>query len=130
MRGASGATILHSIRGIGPQSVLALLTELGRIGPKQIAALLGVAPLNRDSGTLRGHRSTYGGRRALRSTLYMAALTAARTNPDIRAFYLRLVNAGTPKRLALVACLRKLLLTANALLREHRIWQPTMEQAA
>jgi transposase len=127
------AAILRSIRGIGPQCVVAILTELpelGRLRPKQIAALVGVAPLNRDSGTLRGHRSTYGGRRALRSTLYMAALAAARSNPDIKVFYHRLVNAGKPKRVALVACLRKLLLLAGALLREQRRWQPLRELVA
>lgn len=127
------AEILRSIKGIGPQCVLAILTELpelGRLGRKPIAALVGVAPLNRDSGTLRGHRSTFGGRRALRATLYMGALAATRSNPDIRAFYHRLLVAGKLKRVAIVACLRKLILIANALLRDRRTWQPVIGRAA
>jgi transposase len=126
------AAILRSIPGIGPQSVLALLTELpelGRLGRKQLAALVGVAPLNRDSGTLRGHRSVYGGHRALRSTLYIAALAATRANPDIHAYYHHLLAAGKPKKVAFIACLRKLLIVANALLRDHRHWRQDLALA-
>lgn len=127
------AAILRSIPGIGAQSVIALLTELpelGRLNGKQLAALVGVAPLNRDSGTLRGHRSVYGGRRALRSTLYMAAITATRANPDIRAYYQHLLAAGKPHKVAFIACLRKLLILANTLLREHRPWRQDLARAA
>jgi transposase len=127
------AEILRSIPGIGPQSVLALLTELpelGRIGRKQLAALAGVAPLNRDSGTLRGHRSVYGGRRAMRSTLYMAAVTATRAHPDIHIYYQHLLAAGKPHKVAFIACLRKLLILANTLIREHRPWRQELPLAA
>lgn len=127
------AAILRSIPGIGPQSVLALLTELpelGHLGRKQLAALAGVAPLNRDSGTLRGHRSVYGGRRALRATLYMAAIAATRANPDIRAYYQHLLAVGKPHKVAFIACLRKLLIVANTLLRELRPWRQDLALAA
>lgn len=127
------AAILRSVRGIGEQSVrgfLIELPELGTIAPKKLAALVGVAPLNRDSGTLRGHRSVYGGRRQLRATLYMATLAAVRSNPEIRAFYQRLVSAGKPKRLALIASERKLIVLANALIRDGRAWTESRPIAA
>jgi transposase len=93
--------------------------ELGTLTHKRVAALVGVAPLNRDSGTLRGHRSVWGGRAEVRSALYMGALVAARRNPVVKEFYERLLAAGKPKKVALVACMRKLLSILNAVLK-HR----------
>jgi len=118
--------ILRSVPGIGAQSAATLLTELPELGSlphKQLAALVGVAPLNRDSGNFRGRRTTWGGRRTVRSALYMPTLAAIRCNPEIRTFYRRLVNDGRPKQLAVVACLHKLLTHLNALTRQNRHWQ-------
>jgi transposase len=115
------------VPGVGPvlaATVLAELPELGPLGRQQIAALVGVAPLNRDSGARRGKRAVWGGRAAVRATLYMAALVATRHNPAIRAFYARLLAAGKPRKVALVACMRKLLTILNALLRQQTPWQP------
>ena len=120
--------LLESVPGIGPATarpLLAELPELGTLGRKQIAALVGVAPLNRDSGTMRGRRRTWGGRASVRTALYMAALVAARHNPVIAAFYQRLRAAGKPAKVALVACMHKLLLILNAILRDRRPWQHT-----
>ncbi len=120
--------LLESVPGIGPataRTLLAELPELGTLGRKQIAALVGVAPLNRDSGTMRGRRRTWGGRASVRTALYMAALVAARHNPVIAAFYQRLRAAGKPAKVALVACMHKLLLILNAILRDRRPWQHT-----
>ncbi len=117
--------LLKSVPGIGPvtaRTLLASLPELGRLGRREIAALVGVAPLNRDSGTLRGHRMIAGGRSAVRTTVYMATLAASRFNPPIRAFYRRLRDAGKPAKVALVACMRKLLTILNAILRDQRPW--------
>ena len=119
--------LLQSVPGIGPVSsvtLLAQLPELGRLNRKEIAALVGVAPLNRDSGTLRGRRAVWGGRSHVRATLYMATLVATRHNSVIRAFYTRLLAAGKPKKVALVACMRKLLISLNAMLHENAPWQP------
>ena len=119
--------LLQSVPGIGPVSsvtLLAQLPELGRLNRKEIAALVGVAPLNRDSGTLRGRRRVWGGRAPVRATLYMAALAATRHNPAVRAFYLRLLAAGKPKKLALVACMRRLLTAMNAITRDQTAWNP------
>jgi transposase len=119
--------LLRSVPGVGPvlaATVLAELPELGTLGRQQIAALVGVAPLNRDSGARRGKRAVWGGRAAVRATLYMAALVATRHNPAIRAFYARLLAAGKPRKVALVACMRKLLTILNALLRQQTPWQP------
>ena len=119
--------LLQSVPGIGPVSsvtFLAQLPELGRLNRKEIAALVGVAPLNRDSGTLRGRRTIWGGRAHVRATLYMATLTATRHNPVIRSFYTRLLAAGKPKKVALVACMRRLLTVLNAISRDRAIWQP------
>ena len=91
------------------RTLLADLPELGSLNRKQIAALVGVAPLARDSGTLRGSRSVWGGRAPVRAVLYMGALVATRRNPVIKAFYLRLLAAGKPKKVALTACMRTLL---------------------
>lgn len=121
------AHVLQSVPGVGPVLTLTLLAELpelGHLSHKQIAALVGVAPFNRDSGTLRGRRTVWGGRRRVRQALYMATLTATRHNPRLRAFYQRLCAVGKPKKLALVACMRKLLTILNAMLRHQRAWQP------
>ena len=117
--------ILRSVPGVGKILALTLITELpelGRLNRKQIAALVGVAPLNRDSGTFRGARRIWGGRAAVRTALYMAALSAAHHNPPILACYRRLVSRGKPKKVALTACMRKLLVTLNVMIRDHRPW--------
>lgn len=119
--------LLRSIPGIGPivsATLLSHLPELGQLDRKAIAKLVGVAPLNHDSGTVRGKRKIWGGRALVRAVLYMAALVATRHNPHIRAFYQRLLAAGKPKKLALVACMRKLLLLCNAILRSQTPWSP------
>ncbi len=119
--------LLKSVPGVGKvvsSTILIELPELGSLNRRKIAALVGVAPLNRDSGTMRGRRTVWGGRAKLRSTLYMAALVASRRNPIIAAFYQRLVNAGKAKKVALVACMRKLLTILNAMMRTMTAWQP------
>ncbi len=119
--------ILASVPGLGPVCVTALIAELPELGTasdKQIAALLGVAPFNRDSGQWRGQRKIKGGRAHLRRTLYMAAVTAARFNPPLSAFCKRLRAAGKPAKVALTATLRKLIILANALIRDDRLWTP------
>jgi transposase len=123
--------LLRSVKGIGPVaslSLLATLPELGRLSHKEIAALAGLAPLARDSGTLRGKRTIWGGRARVRQSLYMAAVCAARHNPSIRAFYQRLVAAGKPKKVALTACMHKLLILCNAILRTKTAWNPNHRQ--
>ena len=117
--------ILRSAPGVGPVTtcaIVAQLPELGTLSGRELAALVGVAPLNRDSGTLRGKRSIWGGRAAVRHTLYMATLTAIRRSPTIRAFYERLTAAGKPPKVAHVACMRKLLVRLNAMLRTGTAW--------
>jgi transposase len=117
--------LLRSVPGVGPvlsRTLLADLPELGRLSRREIAKLAGVAPLSRDSGTLRGRRFVQGGRAGVRAVLYMAALVATRRNAVIRAFYQRLLAAGKPKKLALVACMRKLLTILNAMARSGRRW--------
>lgn len=117
--------ILRSVPGVGKILALTLITELpelGKLNRKQIAALVGVAPLNRDSGTFRGTRRIWGGRAAVRSCLYMAALSAAHHNPVIRKSYRRLLSKGKPKKVALTACMRKLLVTLNVMVRDQRTW--------
>ena len=117
--------LLRSVPGVGPQvslTLLAYLPELGALNRKQIAALVGVAPFNRDSGTLRGRRTVWGGRARVRAALYMGALVAARYNPVISAFYQRLLDAGKPKKLALTACMRKLLVILNSMLKHRSAW--------
>jgi transposase len=124
--------LLESTPGVGrvtSSTLVALLPELGTLGRKQIAALVGVAPFNRDSGTLRGRRAIWGGRAAVRSILYMATLTATRFNPTIRALYLRLKAAGKLPKVALVACMRKLLTILNAMLRSRVPWRTQEIQA-
>lgn len=118
--------LLRSTPGVGPvvsTTLLANLPELGSLNRKEIAALVGVAPLNRDSGTLRGKRRVWGGRSQVRAVLYMGALVAARRNPVIRLFYQRLLAAGKPKKVALTACMRKLLTILNAMVRHRTPWQ-------
>jgi transposase len=118
--------LLRSVPGVGTQTALALLAELPELGTcsrQQIAALVGVAPLNRDSGTLRGRRTTWGGRAAVRSALYMATLVATRHNPIIRKHYQHLQGTGKRKKVALTACMRKLLCMLNAILREEKPWR-------
>ena len=118
--------LLKSVPGVGntlARTLLAELPELGSLGRKQIAALVGVAPFNRDSGTLRGKRTVWGGRAPIRASLYMAALVASRFNPVIARFYRRLLAAGKPKKLALTACMRKLLIILNAIIRDRQPWR-------
>lgn len=120
--------LLRSVPGVGPvlaRTLLVELPELGTLAPKRLSALVGVAPLNFDSGAMRGRRSIWGGRARVRSVLYMGALVASRSNPLIREFYERLLAAGKPKKVALVACMRKLLTILNAVLRDRTPWQPT-----
>lgn len=124
--------IIRSVPGAGPvlsATLLAHLPELGSLNRRQIAQLAGVAPINRDSGYYRGSRHIWGGRSKVRSALYMAALVASRHNPVIRAFYLRLIEAGKAKKVALVACMRRLLTILNAMLRRGANWNPTPEAA-
>ena len=119
--------LLRSVPGVGPvlsSTLLTHLPELGSLNRGQVAALVGVAPLNRDSGTFRGKRSVWGGRTAVRSALYMAALVATRHNPVIKAFYHRLCAAGKPAKVALTACMRKLIIILNCLLQRRTPWGP------
>jgi transposase len=124
--------VLLSVPGVGAQTartLLACLPELGTISRQAIAALVGVAPINRDSGAMRGKRTTWGGRKVVRSSLYMATLVASRHNPVIRAQYQKLLAAGKPKKVALVACMRKLLTILNAMLRTGQPWRNPCEIA-
>lgn len=117
--------LLQSVPGVGrvlARTLLAEVSELGTIDRRQVAALVGVAPLNRDSGTMRGRRSIWGGRASTRAVLYMAAVSATKHNPVIRALYERLTNAGKAKKVALVACMRKLLIILNAIVRDRKPW--------
>jgi transposase len=119
--------LLRSFKGIGPVSartLLAELPELGQLNRRQIAALVGLAPIARDSGSFRGHRRIWGGRGQVRAALYMATVTAMRCNLQIRNFYRRLRQAGKPGKVALVACMRKLLTILNSMVRTHTRWQP------
>jgi transposase len=121
--------LLRTVPGVGPvlaTTLLADLPELGRLNRKQIAALVGVAPLNRDSGLQRGSRHIWGGRAPVRSALYMATVSAVRCNAVIRAFFERLCAAGKPKKVALTACMRKLLTILNAMMHTHTSWQPAL----
>ena len=119
--------LLKSVPGVGKvvsSTLLIELPELGRLNRRKIAALVGVAPLNRDSGTMRGRRTVWGGRAKLRAALYMAALVASQRNHIITAFYQRLLDAGKTKKVALVACMRKLLTILNAMMRTMTAWHP------
>lgn len=117
---------LEEIKGVGSITAISVLThipELGNLTSKEVAALTGVAPFNRDSGTMRGKRTTWGGRSSVRSALYMAVLSAKRYNPVIKQFYDRLVERGKPKKVAMVACMRKLIVYINAMFRDESSWK-------
>ncbi len=117
--------LLQSVPGVGPivsSTLLGELPELGTLSHKQIAALVGVAPLARDSGTLRGKRLVWGGRASVRTALFMAAMCGRRWNPTLKAFYERLKAAGKPTKVALIACARKLLTILNAMMRDQSRW--------
>jgi transposase len=123
------ASLLETVPGVGPVTVTSLLVdlpELGRLSRQQIAALVGVAPFNRDSGKFHGRRAIWGGRAAVRSVLYMAALTARRFNPSIREFAQRLEAAGKPFKVVLTACMRKLLVILNAMVKNNLPWNPKL----
>lgn len=123
---------LTSVRGIGPTTVATLIAEvpeLGRLSRREISALIGLAPLNRDSGQMRGKRTIFGGRSQVRRGLYMAALAAIRFNDVIKQFYNRLVAAGKPKKVAIVACMRKLLTILNAMVRTGKSWDDSLYTA-
>ena len=118
--------LLRSFKGVGPitsGTLLVALPELGCLDRRSIAALVGLAPFNHDSGKMRGRRSIHGGRARIRTLLYMAATSAIRSNPVIRAFYERLKLRGKPHKVAMVACMRKMLTILNAMLRNHTRWQ-------
>ena len=120
------ARIINSVPGVGPATVATLiaeLPELGTLNRQQIAKLVGIAPTNRDSGTLRGKRTTGGGRVEVRKALYMPTIVAKQYNPKIKAFYDRLVAAGKPKLVALIACMRKLLTILNVMIRWGKDWR-------
>lgn len=126
------AALLDSVKGVGKATISTLLAEvpeLGKLSGREVSALIGVAPINRDSGATRGRRSIFGGRRDVRKVLYMAALTASRYNPVIKVFYQRLVAAGKPKKLALTACARKLLVILNAIARAGKPFDMTLHEA-
>ena len=124
--------ILQSTPGVGPvlsRTLISQLPELGDLNRKEIAALVGVAPFNRDSGTWRGRRTIWGGRASVRAVLYMSTLVATRHNPVIRDFYERLLASGKVKKVALVACMRKLLTILNAMIKNHQRWLPRVAKS-
>jgi len=124
--------LLRSLKGIGPITSGTLMTslpELGELDRRSIAALVGVAPFNRDSGAFRGRRAIWGGRAHVRHVLYMAAIAAIRSNPVIKAFYERLIARGKPHKVAVVACMRKMLTILNAMMRSKTPWTPTFHGA-
>lgn len=117
--------LMTSVPGMGRVTAIALLAqlpELGGLASKEISGLVGVCPYSRDSGSMRGRRAIWGGRSTVRAALYMAALVGSRYNPIIKAFYQRLVSSGKPKKVALVACLRKLLVMLNAMMKHDQAW--------
>ena len=122
----SRLTLVQSVPGIGPvisTTLLAALPELGNVSDKQISALVGVAPLNRESGTYRGKRRIGGGRAAVRAVLYMGTLVAVRYNSVLKVFYDRLLSQGKAKKVALTACMHKLLRILNAIVRDQKPWK-------
>ena len=121
------AALVRSVPGVGPVTASTLLAELPELGTRnrqQIAALVGVAPLNKDSGKMRGKRRVFGGRATVRRVLYMATLVATKSNPVIRSFYERLLARGKEKKVALTACMRKLLVILNSMVRNQKTWRP------
>jgi transposase len=123
----SSSALLRAVPGVGPvacATLLARLPELGHLNRREIAALVGVAPFDRQSGMWRGPSSIFGGHAEVRAALYMATLTAVRRQPALRAFYQRLRECGKPAKVALVAAMRKLLTILNAVLKAHRPWSP------
>jgi transposase len=125
--------LLKGLKGVGPGTqamLMAALPELGALNQREIAKLVGVAPLNCDSGKFKGKRTTWGGRANVRSALYMATLSATRYDPTIKAFYQRLLLAGKPKKVALTACMRKLLAIINAVIKSGTPWQASYPQHA
>jgi transposase len=126
------AQLLRSVKGVGSATISTLIAEvpeLGKLSRREISALIGLAPMNRDSGTLRGRRMIMGGRGSVRHVLYMAALVASQHNAVIKAFYARLVAAGKPKKVALVACMRKLLTIVNAMAKSGIAWDESLHYA-
>ncbi|MCW5236640.1 IS110 family RNA-guided transposase [Verminephrobacter eiseniae] len=126
------AALLTSVKGVGPttaSTLLAQLPELGQLNRKQITSLVGLAPINRDSGTLRGQRHIFGGRADVRRVLFVAALVGTRFNPVLKAFYARLLAAGKPKKVALLACMHKLLVILNAIARTKSPWRNELAEA-
>ncbi len=124
--------LLRSAPGVGPvlsMTLLSDLPELGALNRGEIAALVGVAPFNRDSGALRGKRQVWGGRGKVRAALYMATLVATRFNPALQSFYQHLCEAGKPKKVALTACMRKLLTILNAMVKHNRHWDPALHNS-
>lgn len=121
--------LLQSMPGVGPttsHTLLAALPELGQLNRRQIASLIGVAPMNRDSGAFRGHRMIAGGRKSVRNALYMAALVASQCNPEIKSFYLRLVKAGKKKKVALTACMRKMIVILNTMMKYQQPYRTNL----
>lgn len=121
--------LIQSTPGVGPvlaKTLIAELPELGRLSGRQIAALVGVAPFNRDSGKVRGTRAVWGGRASVRNVLYMATLSAVRFNPVLKAAYQHLREAGKPPKVAIVACMRRLIITLNAMLKTRAGWNPNL----
>jgi len=123
--------ILQSFKGVGPVTsaiLLASVPELGTIASKPLSALIGVAPLNRDSGQFRGKRAVWGGRESVRSVLYMATMAAIRFNPVISSFYTRLREAGKPHKVAITACMRKTIVTLNSMIKNQTYWHPPIPE--
>jgi len=126
------AALLDGVKGVGKATISTLLAEvpeLGELNSREVSALVGLAPINRDSGTMRGKRTVFGGRPSVRKVLYMAALVASRHNPVIKAFYERLLAGGKPKKLALIACARKLLTILNAIARTRKPFNAALHLA-
>lgn len=123
---AESFALLRSVPGVGPVlawTIIAELPEIGSLGRHPLAALVGVAPYDRDSGAQHGKRHIFGGRKGLRNVLYMATLAAIRCNPAIKRFHRRLIDNGKPQKLAITACMRKLVITLNAIIRDQKPWQ-------
>jgi transposase len=123
--------LLQSVKGVGPvmsRTLLAELPELGRLSRQEISKLVGVAPLNNDSGKYKGKRSCWGGRASVRGPLYMATLSATRYNPVIKEFYQRLIAKGKLKKVAIVACMRKMLIILNAMIKNNKPWDSSLTQ--